>query len=425
MAISLNSFLDSRIYQTQTSTNPLYAAFVAGSTYYPPSFNGAGSATSIDPGGLFGWLIYARTIKASPAKGVSSDTYISYTNPTDFVYDLNLLASATGALIKDIASGGTYSFFLKDGNYLRGTTIGYDFLHALTYLAYGGTLVIAGTTGGCQEYSVNTGNNMDVLIGQTANQQLLKYILDYSPIVGIFASEGFTAPDYATFLGSQDLVSGKTVANRLFTVYGTATNGITTTSLAANTSITYKIPAISTIAGAFANSKQTQNYFLTVAGQDLSTPLNGTITNPVNWSNNSTKDLFKKNRVNFYSYVSNPFLALDLVGATPGSDATYISSERIGVANLENYIKKNVTNILLKYVFDVNNSTTRSSVTTEIQLYLDSISQYLDPNATQVVCDSSNNSDNSSTIVAEITVKPVQSISEISIPIIVSTDPVT
>lgn len=419
--ISLNSFLDSRVYSTQTLTNPLYAAFVAGSTYYPPNFISPGNcATVVDPGGLFGWLIYSRTIKASPTKGVSTDSYVAYTNPQDFVNDLNALSGATACLLSTLGSGGTYSFFEIKGNAVSATNIGYDFLHALSYLAYGGEIIIAGTTSAFQTYTTDSGNQIDVLIGQTANANLAGYLLNSTPVVGIFPTDGYTAANFDAFLGNSTYLTGNTVADRIFNVYGTVTRGITTTSLQTGSSLLYKLSAVSHVAGAFANSKETNNYYLTVAGQNLSTPLNVTVTNPINWNAIQTKDIFKKNRVNFYTYANTPFLGLDLVGATASSSSSYTSDDRIGVANLKNSIKKQVTDILLKYVFDVNNANTRAAITTEVELYIESINQYLDPNSTQITCNSSNNTDNSATIVVDITVKPIQSISEISIPIIVS-----
>lgn len=420
MSISLNSFLNSQIYNTQTLTNPLYAAFVAGSTYYPPVFDSAGNcSTSVDPGGLFGWLIYARTVKSSPIRGASTDTYLAYSNPQDFINDLNKLSGATACLITTQGSGGTYSFFERKGNFLTATNIGKDFLYAWSYLAYGGTIVIAGTTAAFQSYITDSGNQIDVLMGQTANASLGSYLLNSAPVVGIFPSNGYTAANFDSFLGA-DNVSGNTVADRIFNIYGTVTKGITTTSLQTGTSLIYNLNPVADVAGAFANAKETNNYFLTVAGKNLSTPLNNIVSNPVDWAAVQTKSVYKKNRVNFYTYSGGAFLGLDLVGATSGANETYTSDDRIGVSNLKNVIKKEVTDILLNYVFDVNNAATRAAVTTEVQLYLESISEYLDPNSTQVTCDASNNTDNSSSIVVAITVKPIQSISEISIPITVS-----
>ena len=83
MAISLNSFINPSVYNTETVNNQLYCGFLAGSTYYPPNFNGTNNATSVDVGGLFGWLIYSRGVIASPIKGNTTDTYVVYTNPND------------------------------------------------------------------------------------------------------------------------------------------------------------------------------------------------------------------------------------------------------------------------------------------------------------------------------------------------------
>jgi hypothetical protein len=153
---------------------------------------------------------------------------------------------------------------------------------------------------------------------------------------------------------------------------------------------------------------------LTVAGSNFSTPLNTKINNIVDWSDEGTKNIYKKNRVNFYTKIdtntfTNYFLGSDLVGATAGAGATYTSSERVGPAYLQNYIQNNVNDILLKYIFAINNSTTRSSVSTEIGSFILSISQYIDPTFTQIICDTTNNSDNSATLNADVTVKPILS----------------
>jgi hypothetical protein len=113
---TLGSFLNSSQYNTNlTSGNPLEAALVAGSTFQLPAFTstvpgGAGSAEK-DPGGLFGWLIYARNYKSSPVLGSTSDQYIVYNDPGTFVGDLNKLSGVTNALVAFTGSGGTWGLF--------------------------------------------------------------------------------------------------------------------------------------------------------------------------------------------------------------------------------------------------------------------------------------------------------------------------
>ena len=108
---SLNSFLAPNQFNSEKAISPLYAAILAGSTYYPPSFAGVSGAASTNPGGLFGWLIYARS-QVSPIKGATTDTYLVYNNPFDLVNDLNVLQGTTACLVSGLtAEGGTFGFF--------------------------------------------------------------------------------------------------------------------------------------------------------------------------------------------------------------------------------------------------------------------------------------------------------------------------
>jgi hypothetical protein len=426
---SLNSFLQQNVFKTETVQAPLYAAFLAGSTYNPPVFNGKSGASSIDPGGLFGWLIHSRGVVANPIKGSTGATYISYSNVQDFVNDLNTLGGITYALISQDKKGGTYGLFTYSGSILSGTTIGYDFLYALNYLAYGGTLIIAGTCSGFVDYQTTSSNLIDVLIGQTANASLAQYVETTPNVIGIFPSINnglgytaakfdnyFTDPTYVTY------ISGATVADRIFNVYGQSLkNQMPTSTLLTGSSITYTLSSVSDAAGAFTRSKNTKNQYLTVAGLEFSKPLNSVISNPVDWNSKSTKNILKKNRVNFYSKSTDYFLGLDVVGSTAGTDSTYTSDERIGPAVLKNTIESNVTTIALKYIFDINNAITRGSVTTEIKLFMNTLESYLDPAYTQIICNDTNNTDNSSVLYITIVAKPIIATTEFSLNIALAT----
>ena len=125
------------------------------------------------------------------------------------------------------------------------------------------------------------------------------------------------------------------------------------------------------------------------------------------------KDLYKKNRVNFYTNSQQQdFLGLDLVGATASTGSTYSANDRIGPSKITQDVETNVKTILLKYVFQSNDATTRAAITSEISLYLFSISQYLDTKYTQIFCDSSNNTDFTATINARVVIKPLISSDE-------------
>lgn len=416
---SLNSFIAPSVFETESVTIPLYAAMLAGSTYSAPTFNGTSGAASNDPGGLFGWLIYARSAIASPTRGATSDSYILYNNYNELINDLNLLGGVTYCLVSANTEGGTFGFFSYSGNVLSGRTIGFDFLHALNYLSYGGNLLIAGSCTGFITYQNSTSNKIDVLIGQTASQSTAQFIEKNPYIIGIFPSvsngTGYTAANFDSLFSaasSVNFTSGVTVANRIFNIAAQGTQTIDTSSLSTSSSFTYTISSVADVAGAFTRSKNNQQLPLTIAGVDLSTPLNRRITNIVQWSDDITKDIYKKNRVNFYSQVDSGglvsyFLGSDLVGATAAVAATYTSNERLGPAYLKNIIEKATKDILTTYVFKVNNASTRASITTQIELFLTTVAQYIDSSVTQVICDASNNTDNSTTINASVTIKPI------------------
>jgi|688.fasta_scaffold25374_13 hypothetical protein len=421
---TLNSFINPTYYVYTGSQSSLYCGFLAGSTYVAPTFNGVSGAASNDPGGLFGWLIYSRTQLQVPAKGETFDSYIIYSNPNDFVFDLNSLSGVTSCLLTTSATqGGTFGFFSSDSAQITGKTNGNDFLSALYTLAYGTNLVITGSTAGFISFESQNDNYLDVLMckGTTAEA---RYLENAVSTIGIFPSvndgAGQTALNFDALFTSTSLVSGSTVADRIFSVSGKNYKfKIPTTSLGTNTTITNTINLVPDVVGAFATAKSRNNIYYTVAGLGNSTVLNGIVQNPINWTDTNTKNIFKKNRVNFYiKNDKNYFIGLDIVGATAGANSSYTSNDRIGPSKLRVDIETNVRTIVLKYVFLPNNATTRASITSEVSFYLQSLGAFLDPEFTQITCDSSNNDDNSSTLVVDTIVKPLISSEEFRISVI-------
>jgi hypothetical protein len=397
---------------------------LAGSTYVAPTFNGVSGAASNNPGGLFGWLIYSRTELQIPPKGDTFDSYIVYSNPNDLVFDLNILDGVTACLLTTSATqGGTFGFFSSDRSEITGKTNGNDFLSALYSLAYGANLVITGSTAGFINYESQNDNYLDVLMckGTTAEA---RYLENAVSTIGVFPSvndgAGQTALNFDALFTSSSLVSGGTVADRIVSVSGKNYKfKIPTPSLGKNTTITNTINLVPDVIGAFATAKLKNSVYYTVAGLDNSTVLNGIVQNPVDWTDTNTKNIFKKNRVNFYiKNDKNYFIGLDIVGATAGANSSYTSNDRIGPSKLRVDIETNVRTIVLKYVFLPNNATTRASITSEVSFYLQSLGAFLDPEFTQITCDSSNNDDNSSTLVVDTIVKPLISSEEFRISVI-------
>lgn len=411
---NLGSFLNASQYSSNVpSGNPLYAAIVAGSTFNLPSFVGVSGSAEKDPGGLFGWLIYARNYKTNPAKGKTSDSYLVYQNPGSFINDLNKLSGVTHCLIAYTGSGGTFGFFEQTSNtqVLTRAPLGNDFLHCLHYLAYGGNLIVAGTTGGLEKYESDTGRSIDVLIGNSAgNSAVTQWLNGKISTVGIFPSSGngtgTTAQDFATYLGGS--VAG--MSDRIFNIYGLNGTTYTVTTLQNGGQLEYSIPAIADVAGAFNIAKNLNQYFLTVGGLDRSIVKNKQILNLISWNSN-LKNTLKLNRVNFYVNYTPPFLGSDLVGFT-GSSTTPTTSERIGPANLKNVLENQITKIGTKYLFELNVESTRDSITDEINTLLDRYSYAIVRSEAQVICNDENNDDYAPTLNIQVIFKPLLSIDE-------------
>lgn len=407
---SLSSFSSSP-YTTESRARQLVSGFVLGSTYNQ-GFTYSGNTPNGDPGGLFGWLVYARAVKSNPAVGTTGDTYVEYTNPGSFVQDLNKLSGSTHAMI---SSGETYAMFkLNNDNTVSGLTYGNQFLQAMSYLAYGGRLVLTGFTAGLSAYQTATNRNVEVLMGVTATGELVKWVEANPYSIGVFSSissgAGYTAPNYDTLFASPSSVSltdSSSPAYRIFNVYGQKTvSQYNTALLATGTTITYTHTAVPDVCGFFARAKDRNELYLTVAGVDRGFVLNGTITTPVSWSDTTLKANLKNNRVNYFINYTPTFLGLDLVGATASTSAVTVN-ERVGPAQMKVALDRDITAIGMKYLYDINNEITRTAVTTEILSYLQQYTNYLDTTKTQVVCDSSNNTDNANILNISVTVTPL------------------
>jgi hypothetical protein len=409
---SLSSFISSNQYNREIISVPFVGAMRTGTGYRAPQFNADG--VCFDPGGLFGWLIYARTA-FTPAKGLTTDTFVAYTNPSDLVQDLNRLGGVTNALLYPNLSGGTWSFFkTADSTTVSPTEIGNQFLNAISYLAYGGTLVLAGQVAGFNKYlQDNPTSAFDIAIDPIIDSNMVSWVTSQEYITGIFPSRpdatgvsgaGYTMANFAATIGS--LANGMTQGIKYFSVLGLTTRTIDVPLLQANSKITYTVPSTSDVAGFFARSKNRNELYLTVAGLDRSTVLNGDVINPINWSN-PLKNNLRSNKVNFFVNANEKFLGADLVGATAAANGIITVDDRIGPAKLKLAIMQAINNVAFKYVFNINNATTRDQVTSEIQTAIDPFNPYLDTTKTEIVCNGTNNEDNSSTLNIDVVAKPI------------------
>jgi len=426
---SLSSFVSSNQYSTESTTNPLIAGMLMGSTYNTGlTFNGLSGAAGNDPGGIFGWLIYSRTTFYNPIKGTTASPYIVYTTPQELVGDLNKLSGITACLISSPGQGGTYGFFVTAGTenniiQLSPQNPGKDFLYALSYLAYGGTLVISPNTSGLDQYTNITDNSFDVVIGQDGSTALCQWLINQPYTAGIFPTiadssgrtgGGNTMQNYAVLFNDASLVTGTTVANRIFNVCGLNTvSNLDTTSLLGSSQITYTLPAVGDVGGFFTRAKNRNETYLTVAGIDRATTLNGNIINSIDW-NSSIKTILRNNKVNFFVNYNPKFLGADIVGAT-ATGAVLTNYDRIGPSRLKSALEQAITGIALKYLFDINNPQTRAQVTAEVQTSIDPFTPYIDTTQTQIICDATNNVDNASTLTIQVIIKPILSIDSFSI----------
>lgn len=424
---TLSSFTSTNQFRTETASDAfkMDCGYLIGLTYQAPTFSSVGASNN--PGNLFGWLIYAKAINSSPATGKTADTYVYYTSPSALVNDLNKLngngstiSGATGVLINPInTTGNSFGFFIYDGTQnsdgtsdLGVTGAGREFLYALDYLSYGGNLVIAGTTKGFSDWKIAYNTDFDLIMGATGlgfsgAQRWLEKEAPYT--IGVFPSlddgTGTTLTNFV-FKGTS-FVEGATVADRVFSVYGqkTVTN-LPLPSLYPSGVLTYINNLSADVAGMFTRTNARNEIYLTIAGSARGFILNGDVTTTVNWSDTDLKNVLKNARVNYFLNYTTKFLGADLVGAT-ASISNPIVDERIGPAQMKAKMKRDITNIGLKYLYELNNPTTRNLVTGEITNYLLQYTTYLDTTKTQVICDSTNNNDNVSTLTIFVNVTPL------------------
>ena len=384
------------------------AGYYSGATY-------SGNSWSSSPVGLFDALIFARNFRSTPKIGNTYDRYIEYRSAGSLVQDLNKLDGLTGTLVATANTGlSYYTFFKNNGdNTLTGQTLGNQFLEAVSYLAYGGRLVIASTPTGLDLYQTDNNVKINALMGINGNTSEARWVQNNPYSIGVFPStnsgNGYTALGFDTLLTNSPTsvnFNTSTVANRLFNVYGQKTNTVNSSLLVSNSTTRSTLPTTSDICGFLARTNDRNELYLTIAGYDRATVLNGTVTNAVAWADDTIKNLLKANRVNYFLSYTNNFLGLDLVGAT-ATDSAVIADERIGPAQMKTAMTRDITDIAMKYLYEINNADTRSSVENEIAAYLQAYAPFLDTTKTQIVCDSSNNTDNATTLNVAVTVTPL------------------
>jgi hypothetical protein len=427
---TLSSFTSPNQFQSETvpSNTQITAAYISGKSYVTPTFTSVGPSN--DPGGIFGWLLYAKAVLSSPTTGATTDTYLHYTSPFAFMTDLNKLSGATGCLINSSGTANTYGFFIDvNDNSLNIQDSGNEFIQLLDYLAYGGDLVIAGNTLGLYNFETASNTKINLILGFTGSAFAKgitlsqKWLENESPnSIGVFSSylngNGYTAPAYS--FSDVAFTANAVVADRVVTVYGQKKKtDLPVPSLKTNGKITVTNNLVSDVAGMFTRSNSRGELYLTIAGSDRGTALNGEVLNSVAWSNSTLRNTLKNNRVNFFLDYNPKFLGSDFVGATASSSDLTVD-ERIGPAQIKTSMRRDITDIGLKYLYEINNETTRAIVTSEIENYVLQYQSVLDTTQTQIVCNSTNNTDNSSNLAIFVSVKPLVATSAFTIDILLT-----
>ena len=122
---------------------------------------------------------------------------------------------------------------------------------------------------------------------------------------------------------------------------------------------------------------------------------------------------------NFYVNYTPKFLGSDLVGAT-GSASAVTVSERFGAAYLKRVLTQQITQIGVKYLFELNIQSNRDSVIAEVNSLLDQYAYAMVRSTAQVICDSSNNTDYGTTLTIDLIIQPLLGVDQFVINITLS-----
>ena len=420
----------------QLDSDPTSTSFVSGyiaegfTAYTVPNINSSGYATN-DPGGLFGWLLWSRADLQDPPVGYTYDTYIIYNNRNDFLRDLNAIGnnSTYKGIPFNLNPGATYSFFYStDGDRIvyPNYPVGYDFLQVINVLSFGARIVLAGNTTGLQNYMNDNSSptiTLKLLIGQTADSARAKFVESNNNLFGVFPTVdnglGYTAAPFDTLFGATSSVlnptptpntAGPTAGNRIINIHGKAIFDTSTTQWQTGSALQTTINCTSDFAGAmYRSSAGWGGPYKGPAGIDYSSEVNTKFRSIVDSSNTTLANILKKNRVNYYTAAAgSKFLPIDLVGATAALGSTYANKDRIGPNYLAEAIERAFLATLQQFISRQNNAQTRSDVVTALETARYSLGGAggFIQNLT-IICDGSNNTDNSATLRVDVSLTPV------------------
>lgn len=172
-------------------------------------------------------------------------------------------------------------------------------------------------------------------------------------------------------------------------------------------------------AGAMARAKSRDELYYSIAGVDRSKLLNANSVTPSFVLTSSALSSLKTNRVNYYLSSSSSglfFLGSDVVGVT----GTVNLENRFGPSYMKAKIQSDVYTIGENYMFQLNNSATRSNYTDSVTSYLQNYANVLNNDYTQVICDETNNTDNSNTLNMTVIIRPLISATDIVVTVSLS-----
>lgn len=211
-----------------------------------------------------------------------------------------------------------------------------------------------------------------------------------------------------------------TELTRTFCVIGKKTRIVEEYTSFGNPDYAYQLdittPLTIDVGGAITRAKKDQSLYGGIAGLNYSKVLNGGqysfTLSPT--ATPSVTQMLKQRRVNYFvRSQQGVYLGADYIGAT----GSYSSTNRYGVSSLEAAIKAQVTNLIQPIYIDTgtfqNTSATRTAVTNAIVNAVNSNPSFIQIknaiqsfDASNVVCNSTNNSDYSTTLAIQITVYP-------------------
>ena len=311
-----------------------------------------------------------------------------------------------------------------------------DWWSVYNYLYYNNGVCVVGATGSTGSYYSATGQinplntslhnknlvALDVVFSAenklsaevagnvaTSRRDCVAFVGNIKPLPSNIPATGFTAHfDYFGVTANNEYVSF--YAGRKTFLFGDKLP-----RAVVNKNNVIEINTSSDVAGCMSNVIINNNLWTSVAGVSRG------IVNNINTLKQSFSDLdqsrYYGSRINPLKYIPS-LKVYSIMGNRTGLSDTATNLSNTNIVSMVIYLKKQISNILRNYLFEVNNNTTRLAITTEIQGILknlvlkNGISDYV------FVCDETNNTSSvisSGKLVVDLTVTPESMIDTLQI----------